>query len=374
MTPKKILLAYINKDSGHHRASLAIEKALKNKFRREAEISNIDFMQYFFPVFGKILDKAYMRTLEKNPQQWGDLYDNPKVYAQLNKWVDKLTALKYFKLTKLIKKFDPDIICCTQAFPALMLANFKKLHSLKASIVGVLTDYSPHRYWVHPNIDLYIVPSKETGEALIVKGAKSDRVKDLGIPIDQKFFFTNRVNKEKVFRQLHLVESLPVVLVMGGGQGFGPIKAVIKGFNKFSPSFQLVVVCGRNQKLREEIEKESSFLHYPIKILGYAENIDELMKISSLVITKPGGLTVSECLACGLPMIITNPIPGQEALNAQFLLEHRLAISAANGEEAAQAAVKLLEDDEARNRIHVQSELLAKPDAASAIADVLMKG
>lgn len=376
MNKKKILLTYVTDYSGHHRASLAIEKALK-KERGKVEIMNIDLLKYLSPLAGLILNKAYMRMLAKNPKTWERLYDDPKVYFKLSKWFDRLAAFKSFKLAKLIREFNPDVICCTQAFPALMLAEFKSrdfLNMALTPIVGVLTDYSPHRYWVHPNIDLYVVPSKETGEVLVTKGARADRIKDFGIPIDPKFLLIDRIKREEVFQRLRLARSLPVILMMGGSQGLGPIKEVTRGFNKFSPSFQLVVVCGRNQKLKEEIEKESTSLHYPIKILGYVENINELMKISSLIITKPGGLTVSECLACGLPMVLTSPIPGQEALNAQFLIEHRLAVNVLNGEDAAQTAIGLLEDHETIERMRSQARIYAKPDAALVIARALIKG
>lgn len=376
MSKKKILLTYITDYSGHHRASLAIEKALK-KVSKKAEIMNIDLLRYLLPLGGLILNRAYLRMLAKNPKTWERLYDDPKVYLKLNKWVDRLAAFKSFKLAKLIKKFNPDVICCTQAFPALMLAEFKSrdfLNMALTPIVGVLTDYSPHRYWVHPNIDLYVVPSKETGEVLVTKGVRADRIKDFGIPIDPKFLLIDHIKREEIFRRLQLVKSLPVVLMMGGSQGLGPIKEVIRGFDRFSPSFQLVVVCGRNQKLKEEIEEELPSLHYPIKILGYVENINELMKVSSLMITKPGGLTVSECLACSLPMVLTSPIPGQEALNAQFLLEHRLAVNAFNGEDAAQVAIRLLENHEARERMRSRAKIYAKPGAALTIARALIKG
>jgi len=376
MNRKKFLLTYITDSSGHHRASLAIEKALK-KLSSKAEIMNIDLLKYLLPLGGLILNKAYMQMLAKNPKTWESIYDDSKLHSKLNKWIDRLAALKSFKLAKLIEKFNPDVICSTQAFPALMLAEFKSRDFFNTGltpIVGVLTDYSPHRYWVHPNIDLYVVPSKETGEGLVAKGVRADRIKDFGIPIDPKFLLIDHIKREEIFRRLQLNESLPVVLIMGGSQGLGPIKEIIKGFNKFSSSFQLAVVCGKNQKLKEEIEKELPSLHYPIKILGYVENINELMKVSSLVITKPGGLTVSECLACGLPMVIISPIPGQEALNARFLLEHQLAVSAFSGEDAVQATIKLLENHEARERMRSQAKIYAKPEAALTIAQALIKG
>jgi processive 1,2-diacylglycerol beta-glucosyltransferase len=375
MTRKKILLAYITRYSGHHKASLAIKEALIKLGVNRDNVKDIDFLRYLHPVGRFIVEKSYLRMLKKNPQTWEYLYDNPEVYGRLKKWVNRLGAWKSWKLTRLIEKFDPDIICCTQAFPALMLANFKQHGSLKMAltpIVGVLTDYSPHRYWVHQEINLYVVPSKEVGQVLIEKGISENRVRDFGIPIDPKFL--NHLDKGKVLKKLGFNEVLPVVLIMGGGRGLGLIKEVVEELEKHSLPLQLAVVCGRNKKLQKELEKITPLLHYPAKILGYAENMNELMKISSVIITKPGGLTVSECLACELPMILVNPIPGQEALNAQFLVEHNLAITVPDEKEAASAAVRLLKDESARQQMRAQARAFSRPDAALVIAYNLIKG
>lgn len=375
MIRKKILLTYITRYSGHHQASLAIEKALR-KLSSEVDVVSIDFLKYLHPIGRIIVEKSYFWMLKKTPQTWEYLYDNLEVLRRLEKWINWLGIWKSRKLVRLIEKFDPDIICCTQAFPALMLANLKQHGSLKMAlmpIVGVLTDYAPHRYWVHPEINLYVVPLREVGNVLVKERISENRIRDFGIPIDPKFL-TERIDKRNILKKLGLGESLPIVLVMGGGRGLGPVKEIVEGLELSCLPLQLVVVCGRNKKLRKKLEKLVSFLRCPVKILGYVENIDELMKISSAIITKPGGLTISECLACELPMILVNSVPGQEAFNARFLAEHDLAVIAPDEKMAAALAIRLLKDEQAKQQMRVQAKAFSRPDAALAIANALIKG
>ena len=156
-----------------------------------------------------------------------------------------------------MKKFNPDIICCAQAFPALMLANLKLHGSLKMAltpIVGVFTDYVPHRYWIHQEINLYVVPSKEAGLVLMRKGISENRIRNFGIPIDPKFLI-DRFNREDALRRLGLGGFLPIVLIMGGGRGLGQIKEMVEELQTDSFSFQLVVICGRNKKLKKNWKK-----------------------------------------------------------------------------------------------------------------------
>lgn len=385
MNRKKILLAYITEDSGHHRAALAIREALIKLGVNEDDVKDIDFLKYLHPVARIIVEKSYLRMLKKNPRTWEYLYDNREVERRLEKWIDRLSTLKSWRwgrLTKLINKFKPDIICCTQAFPALFLAIYKEkapskeLRSKMAltPIVGILTDYFPHRYWIHSNIDLYVVPSEEARKILIERGIKERKIRNFGIPIDPKFI-TERVDKKAIMKEMGLTESRPVVLLMGGGQGLGPIREVVKNLaDGFSALFNLVVVCGRNTRLRKEIQREADYFHWPIKVLGYTESVNELMKISSLIVTKPGGQTISEALACGLPMVLINPIPGQEVRNTQVLIKQNLAVLADDSEDATHLVFQLLNNREICEQMRSRAKKFAKPDAALAIAYALIKG
>ena len=376
MIKKKILLTYITQYSGHHKASLAIKEALIKLGVNRDDVKDIDFLKYLHPAGRVIVEKSYFWMLKKNPQTWEYLYDNLDVLRRLEKWINWLGVWKSRKLVRLIEKLDPDIICCTQAFPALMLANLKQRGSLKMAltpIVGVLTDYAPHRYWVHPEINLYVVPSVKVGGILAKEGISDHRIRNFGIPIDPKFLI-DRFNKEDVLKKLGLDGSLPIILVMGGSRGLGLIKEIVEELEKSHFPLQLVAICGRNKKLRKKLEKTTSSLGCPAKILGYAENINELMKISSVIITKPGGLTISECLACELPMVLVNPVPGQEVFNARFLEDHGLAIVAPDEKGAAALAIRLLKDEQARQQMRVRAKAASRPDAALAIANALIKG
>ena len=379
MNRKKILLAYITKNSGHHQAVLAIERNLDRlNCLGEIKTKSVNFSKHIHPLISFFGEKIYLWVLQDNSQIWERVYDNPRVYTWLVKWIDCLVFFKFWKLRGLIEGFVPDVICCTQAFPALIMANFKKRAAknskiVSTPIVGVLTDYSPHWYWVHADIDLYVVPSAEIAEILISRGVKQEKIRVLGIPIDPKFF-VERVDKKAVLKKMGLEESRPVILLMGGSKGLGPIREIVIGLSdRFHSSLQLIVVCGRNLRLKKEIQKEIEFSRCPIKVLGYIENINELMEISSLIITKPGGQTVSESLTCGLPMILINPIPGQEILNARFLVKRGMAILV-GAKEAIEVVGYWFENPEIREKWRLKAKTFVKPDAALVIAEILIKG
>ena len=366
---KRILLFHISKYSGHHRASLAIEGALK-KMDKQVEILNIDFLRYFHPLLGRATNKIYLEVIKKMPQKWEYAYNNQKVYKRLQKSRKLLSFFKSARLKRLLKNFKPEIIVCTQAYPAWMMAEYKDKKDLHIPVVGVLTDYAPHLYWLHPKIDFYVVASLEAEKALVKMGVEKTRISNFGIPIDIKFF--DKIDKRKIIKKIGLIESSPIILVMGGRNGLGPIKKLVKSFEKFSYySPQVIIVCGKNKELKKELREKSNFLHYPLKIFGYVENINELMKISSLIITKAGGLTVSESLVCGLPMIIINPIPGQEVNNAEFLLKKDLALMAQDEEEAVKLTFNLLSDRDKLQEMIFNIKNFSKSNATVRIASLI---
>ncbi|TSC96083.1 MAG: monogalactosyldiacylglycerol synthase [Parcubacteria group bacterium Athens1014_10] len=367
---KKVLLIYITAYSGHHRASLAIEGALK-KLSEEIEILNIDFLEYFHPLSAKILNSLYFQVVKNMPQGWKYIYNNQKIYKRLLKSGKILGFLKSLKLKKLIYGFKPDVIVCTQAYPAWLLAEYKRRKNLDTPIIGVLTDYLPHLYWAHSHINRYIVPSLPAKKILMEMGIQESKINNFGIPIDARFF--QPIDGNGVIEKIGLNKFLSIILIMGGGQGIGPIKNIIKIFNRFRFfPLQMIIVCGKNKKLERQIKQEFNISYHPLKVFGYAENINELMKISSLIITKAGGLTVSEALACHLPMIIVDPIPGQEANNVQFLLKKGLILASKNGEDAARLALGLLADHRKLKRMRFKIKKFNKTDSAAAIASLIL--
>jgi len=356
---------YITNYSGHHRASLAIEGAIKKIIPR-AETMNLNILNYANPVMEKIINKAYMGVIKGKPEIWEYLYDNPKVLSKIKGLRESIHRYNSPKLRKLIEEFRPDGIICTQAFPCGMIADYKKSTGVSLPLMGVLTDYAPHSYWIYDNVDVYVVPSEATGRRLIENGIYPDRVKAYGIPIDVKF--CDPIDKAAVYGRLGLSPSIPVVLVMGGAQGLGMIKEAIVALNTMRSKVQILAVTGTNRSLYKWLTGRSKSFKNKTLVYSFVENIEEFMGISSLIITKAGGITASEALCMGLPMLILHPLPGQETMNANFLVENEVAIKAGGHQEAAIIVESLLNNESKLQQMKIRAKSLSKPDSALNIA------
>ncbi len=360
---------YISEHSGHHRACLAIEKALKT-FDKDIETKCINSFNYTNPILEKVINRTYMEVIKHKPQIWEHLYDNPAVVKKTMRLKESMHKYASGKMMALLKKFKPDAIVCTQAFPCGIVADIKKTHGVKIPLVAILTDYAPHAYWIYDQVDRYIVPSANTSEKLAKGGADNKRISDLGIPVDPKFLKIQ--SREALLKKYSLNDKEPVILLMGGGQGLGPIKKVVELLDKLKANLQLIVVTGTNKRLYKFLSKEKSGFKKKIIPITFTEHIEELMEISSLIITKPGGLTTAEALSKNLPMMILRPLPGQEALNTRYLLERGLAIEADDEESASRLLEDLLNRPEKLKKIQERMHKEAKPKAALNIAKLVL--
>ena len=176
--PKRIILMYISEVSGHHSATLAIEKALKI-LQPDAEILNINAFNYTNPISEKVVNRLYMAVIKRTPQIWDYLYDNPAVVKKVENIKNNIHKFNSPKLKNLFDKFKPDAVVCTQAFPCGMVADFRKTYNSEISLVAVLTDYIPHSYWIYDTVNYYITPSQEVSRSLIKKGVPADKIKPL---------------------------------------------------------------------------------------------------------------------------------------------------------------------------------------------------
>lgn len=320
---KRVLLMYISQVSGHRQGAVAIAKSLKS-LDPDCEVLSINGFGYAYPLMEKIINTAYMGVIKRAPKIWEYLYDNPKVIKFSEKWKQSIHRSSHKKLKPLIDEFKPDVVVCTQAFPCGMVADYKKSHDLALTVIGVLTDYAPHLYWLHEGVDYYVVPSQEAQDRYVKEGIPRERIKIFGIPIRTKFAEASGV--DNIARKLGLDLNIPTILIMGGGQGLGPMKEAVKSLVRLERPLQMIVICGTNVKLVNWIKKVQRQTEKKIIFYDYAANVDELMEVSTLIVSKPGGMTTSECLAKGLPMVIVDPIPGQEERNSQFLVNQGIAI------------------------------------------------
>lgn len=366
---KKILLMYITLNSGHHRASLAIESALK-AVSPSIKTLNINAFVYTNPILEKVINRTYMGVIHNRPEVWEYLYDNPKVLKSVQGLRDAIHRFNSKRLKGLLEDFRPDAVLCTQAFPCGMIADCKKKLGMDMLLLGVLTDHAPHSYWIFRNVDFYITPSEMSKEHFVKNGVSESKIKAFGIPIDLKFSKVH--DKNELRAKMGFDPEKPAVLIMGGSQGLGPVEDIVNRLEGIEIPFQLVVVCGMNKKLEKALSRRAARYRRKFLVFGHIDNVDELMEISSIVITKPGGLTTAEALSKDLPMVIVHPIPGQEAKNTEFLLQQGVAVRAEDSEDIAVFVQELLLNTTKLDEMRKRSSELKKPNAAMDIAKLVL--
>ncbi len=365
----RVLLMYITKVSGHRQAIIAIQRSLK-QLNPDVEAPTVNGFGFTYPILEKVVNKAYMSVIKRTPKVWDYMYDNPKIVKNSQSIKNFLHKSSYEKIDKLFKRHTPDAIVCTQAFPCGMVANYKRNHNLKTTIIGVLTDFSPHSFWINDGVDYYVVPSVEAKERFIKKGIPSDAIKVYGIPMRAKF--STQLDKQPIADKLGLDLNIPTIVVMGGGQGLGPIKAIVKSLIKVKMDFQLIVLTGVNKKIINSLKRYTKKSDKKILIFEFANNVDELMELATIIITKPGGMTTAECLAKGLPMVIVDPIPGQEMRNTDFLIKKGIGIRIDDTSDIGEEVELLLKSPERLALMSKSAYENAKPHAALDVAKLIL--
>ena len=336
---KRILLTYISLNSGHHRASQGIEKAIR-QLSPKAQLRNINALHYTHPFLEPLIRKGYFNLLRYYPKAWDTLYDHPAVFKRTSGLTRLLYRLDSRKFKPLLEEFQPEVVVCTQAFPCGMVSDYKKTYHLAFPLVGVLTDYQAHAYWIHPEVDYYVVPTEEARVRLRENGVSGERILAYGIPVDPGF--NTSKNRSELFRQHFLSPEVPTLLIMGGSYGFGPVAELVSAIDASELNAQLLVVCGKNQKLFNRLSQKAVSFKKKVRIFGFVDDIDELMEMATCLVTKPGGITTAEALVKNLPMVLLNPIGGQETANTEFLVKKGVARKAGDVGEALGVVKELL--------------------------------
>ena len=360
---------YISEVSGHHSATIAIERAIRI-LDPQTEILNINAFNYTNPVTEKIINKLYMGVIKHIPKIWDYLYDNPNVARRLEKIKKAVHKFNYPKFKDLFDDFRPDVVACSQAFPCGMVADYKLNCNVDIPLVAVLTDFVPHSYWIYDKVDYYVTPSEDVSMRLGRKGVSLDKIKSLGIPFDPKF--NELQDRIKISQKLRLDPDAPTILIMGGGQGLGPIHGIIDSLDSLERKVQMIVVTGTNKKLYSSVKKKIEKCASRIVLYGYASNVHELMSVSDIIITKPGGITTSEVLAKRIPMVIVNPLPGQEANNTAYLTERGAAIKIDDAREIGMVVGDLFTHPDKLSRLRESAAAISKPHSSVDIAQLLL--
>jgi len=356
------MLSYVNITTGHKKASQALAKTCKFLYP-EVEILEIDPVGDFYPNMKSILEKVYFKIVQSNPYLWEYVYDNEMIVKFTAKFRQILNSLNSTRLNKFISSFNPQVVVCTHAFACGIFSGLKERKTNGFYLVGVITDFDVHNYWIYKNVSCYIVANEYSAKKLEKKGIDKAKIKILGIPIDPKFTEDKDVSSLK--EKYGLKADIPTILVMGGGWGFGPIEKVVYYLQEIKNiDFQIMVVAGTNKELELKLRELTSKLPKLTKVFGYVDVIDELMKVANIFIGKPGGMTSAESLACGLPMVIVNPIPGQEARNTHYLTSQGVAIKANNEFEITNIVSELLSQPQKLNEMRNKILDISKPKSA----------
>jgi len=368
MRNRRFLLLHITTSSGHHRASCAIQRSLLAA-DPSVVCRSVDAFQYASPVVRYAIRYLYYSLIQHQPDVWEYLYDNPSVHRRVQHLRALLHRYHAAKFRKLVEDFKPDAIVCTQAYPCGMVADFKRQNRFGVPLIGVLTDHAPHLYWFHETVDTYVVPSEEVRERFIQRGIAPEKLQVMGIPIDRDF--TEQTDPALTARRFGLNPEHPTLLIMGGGGGFGRMAEIVLSLDHLPFPCQMIVVAGTNHGLLRWVRRQR--FRQKVVGLGFVKEIPALMDTATLIISKPGGLTTAESLAKRLPMVIVNPIPGQEAYNARYLLSQGAAVQAGSPSVVRQTVRDLLENPGRIASMRQRAAEIARPDAADAVAAMLRR-
>lgn len=313
----RIIVFSASYGAGHVRAAEAIIEAIRAK-APSAEITHVDSMAFLSKTLNKVIKNTYIELIKHSPRLWGKFYYRTSKIAPDSVLQRLLNVIGRHEFLNFIEELRPNMIICTYPVIAGVLAQLRLRGVLNVPVAVVVTDYAVHSQWIHNGVDLYFVGNKDVFEGLVNRGIAPQRIHITGIPVNPRF--EQSLNRQEIYERLHLRPDYPVFLVMGGAYGvLGGAKKVCRILADSKVPVQALVVCGRDEKLYKSLDGIVAEAKNPIYRFGFIRNVEDLMTVSNIIITKAGGLTVSEALTKRLPMLIFKPIPGQEEENAHFV-------------------------------------------------------
>lgn len=372
---KKILIFYASYGGGHLSAAKSIESVI-NELYPNIETKLIDCIKYVNKGVEKITTAAYRGMAKKAPWAWGKIYNASQkgVMAHIS---TRSNAIMAIKLLKLLRAENPDMVISAHPFSSQMCAYLKRKGKVDFPLATIMTDFAPHDQWLvgHEQTEYFFVAHDKMKQYLISKNIDKNKVYALGIPINSRF--TKEYNKSDILKEFNLKNDTKTILFFGGwNSGSAQIRTleIFESIARFSNNYQVVAISARNKKLQEGYEKiVEKYNLKNVTILDYTTKVPELMSIANLVVAKPGGLTTSESLGMNLPMIIINPIAGQEEENAEFLEQKGVGIWIRKTDNIKEKISNLLNDEEKLLQMKNCTTKLANKYSTYDIVNVLLK-
>lgn len=372
----KILIFYASYGGGHLSAAKSIQAYIESNYK-EHQTELIDCIKYINKPFEKMTTAAYREMAKKAPWVWGKIYDKAQkgTLAHISTRSNTIMAIK---LLKLLRSEKPDLIISTHPFSSQMCSYLKRKGKINSKIATVMTDFAPHEQWLvgKEYTDYFFVATNKMREYLVNQEIPKNKVFTTGIPVSSRFL--ESFDKLEIFKTFELNPIKQTILFFAGGEfGLGKSQTVdlFKCIVKYFKDIQMIAIAGKNEKMqeafREYVKKYNR--EESIKVLPFTDKVPELMAISNIVITKPGGLTITESLASSLPIIVISPIPGQEEENAEFLEEKGIAVWIRKHDDPKKVLTNLLNDKEKLEQMKENTAILANKNSTQDICEILFK-
>lgn len=361
--------------SGHDKAAQGLIKGLA-MIKPAVETRVVDAVGYVSPILERAVEGTYIGALRIAPDLWGHFYE--KMRRQETTSVNPILAKAVeAKFGPLIDEWRPDLLVSTHPFCCSVGGAMKKTWP-RLLLVATVTDFDMHAQWANEEVDLFVVGAEPVADLLRQRGIAEERILPAGMPIDPAF--AGPVDLENAKRRHGLADredgdggKRRVVLVMGGGLGIGPMAEVVRQLGQAPFPLRIVAITGKNSRLRSELLRAAERFSNPTTILGYVDDVYALMRLADVLVTKPGGMTVAEALASGVPLVVTGSLPGQEMANTDFVKSLGVGV-VAKKENVRETVLGLLADEPRRLAMAAKARALGRPrgavDAARAVLEL----
>lgn len=363
----KVLLMSVKAGYGHHSTARAIIDYLTE---RGVACEMLDTFEYINSHLADSIDNSYLFSTKYLPEIYGKAYD--KLDKREEKWdkrslVAMLSKIVSHKLKDYISEYNPDVIIGTHSFASMLMTYLREKEVVTCPLVGIVTDFTVHPFWESTELDYYVTADALLENQMKKKGIPAEKIIPYGIPIRSSF--SKKMPKEEARRELG-IENKTTILVMMGSMGFGNLVKDIRAIDEMDEDFQILCVCGNNEKMKNEIASRTWSKR--VIAFGFVHNVDVMMDAADLIVTKPGGLTTSELLAKRLPAVIMNPIPGQEDRNTEFLVNNGAAIMVTETFPLEEALFELLKSPCRLSLLEESVKYLGKPDSTKDVCEFII--
>lgn len=367
----KLLILSASYGEGHQQAAVAVSDAMR-AVNEEIDIQIVDYIRTVHPMLDSVAKYCYLTSVRFAPALYGLFYRGTSQIPPSSLLQRQLNSIGLEDLAEQLDTYQPDVILSTFPIPAGVVSYLKQQGRTDVPLATVITDHAIHSQWIHPQTDRYFVGSNHVKAGLIRRGIAAEAVQVTGIPVRPAFAET--YDRTALQRKYGLDPDIPTVLVMGGAYGvLGDIQSICEELFHYPHPLQVVIITGRNERMKAQLDVAVQDATTFARVYGFVREVHELMRVADVMVTKAGGLTISEALAMQLPMVLYRPIPGQEVQNALFLVRSGVAVLARSRKEVSEHLYDLLiARPDKRRQMRAKALGIRKLHAASEIADGLV--